>query len=227
MALWDTGIASSTVLDSRDSSGVGSKSSPWTYKSRFKIHQSSVKALDHQQLDNDTILLATGGDDNALGISLIQTRTQEVGQSPDYPNIVTTSSDMKHGWKSLSTMRIPHAHTAAINAVTIIHLNSMSTGSSKSNMRTMWVITSGNDQRLKLWKLSIDLGLPNIQGVLVKKVANVNTGVADLADIATLPSFGAKNVDPGQDDDIQLSQYEEVTGSRIVVCGVGMEVWKL
>ncbi|KAF2210879.1 hypothetical protein CERZMDRAFT_85805 [Cercospora zeae-maydis SCOH1-5] len=66
----------------------------------------------------------------------------------------------------------------------------------------LWLLTASIDQRIKLWKIDIknDVGVDGIDIALVK---NVHSAVAD------------------------ISSMELVGHDRVLVCGVGMDLWKM
>ncbi|PSK34214.1 hypothetical protein B9Z65_8540 [Elsinoe australis] len=67
------------------------------WKGRCKIHQNAVHAAEVLEWSGDTHLLLSGGDDNALSISLLRGSGQSVG-----------------------TLTIPRAHAAALTALQVI-----------------------------------------------------------------------------------------------------------
>ncbi|KAI9660382.1 MAG: hypothetical protein M1821_009732 [Bathelium mastoideum] len=226
VAVWDISSASSAEGVIQQTNMTDAETIPQTCELRFMIHQSSVKTLAHYQLDNDTALLVTGGDDNALGVSLVSVKRTESERTLEHSNAAASVPYSKVGQMTLSTLLIPRAHAAAITAVAIVTIDPTSTRSSGSNPRIFRVITSSNDQRLKLWGLSIDMGLPGVQGVQVQRLANESCGVADLADMAVLPSFNGEDLQIGRDGSREQDKTDEVGLASVVVCGVGMEVWK-
>jgi WD40 repeat protein len=97
----------------------------------------------------------------------------------------------------ISTLLIPRAHAAAVTALAVF----------KYGDDCFYVLSASIDQRVKLWDLRIDVTLPGVEGLQVRKVQNVFTSVADVSSMALL-------------------QLED--GSRgVLVCGVGMDVWRL
>ncbi|TLD18769.1 WD40 repeat-like protein [Venturia nashicola] len=152
------------------------------------LHQSAIKSLSSCSLLNDTTLIVTGGDDNGLGISLIA---------------ITESNEVQ-----CERLIIPRAHAAAVTATDILACAPSETDPSR--FRTL-VATASNDQRIKLWRIDIDLGKEGVEGVDVKRVANGYTSVADVSSMALYP------------DDIGAEQLT----TRILMCGVGMELWNV
>lgn len=152
------------------------------------LHQSAIKSLSTCSLNNDTSLIVTGGDDNGLGISLIT---------------VTESNEIK-----CERLITPRAHAAAVTATDILNCISSDT---KPLCFQILIATASNDQRIKLWRIDIDLGKEGVEGIDVKRVANGYTSVADVSSMALHPA------DPGS----------ESLATRILICGVGMELWNV
>ena len=205
---------------------------PQTYGSRYKIHQSSIKALAYRPLGNGKTLLLTGGDDNALGISIIQAKDIDSEVISDHPDIERDFADTEKEPPLLRTLLIPRAHAAAITAVALVggtDPDSAIAQSSQSSPMLIHAVTSSNDQRIKTWKLLIDSNVDalDVSGVQVERLANESTGVADLADIAVLPSLRGEHVRFEDDYDERSHDFKQGANPSFVVCGVGMEVWRL
>jgi hypothetical protein len=71
------------------------------------------------------------------------------------------------------------------------------------------MVSSGNDQRVKLWGIHLDSFGAGLGGVDVRKLANKHTIVADVSDLAV------------------ISGSKGFCIANVVICGVGMEVWKV
>ena len=169
----------------------------------IRIHQNAIKCVSVTQLSQTVTLILTGADDNSIGITLL--KHQRDG-----------------GWQSLpmlsSTMIIPRAHAASITTSTIFHLSE--DASQTGGQLHLQAVTSGNDQRIKIWHISVDISAPGVEGVAVEKLDNVPTAVADVSSVAVFP-VGVHAAGHGSD--------ESLIGARrkILVCGVGMEVWNM
>lgn len=150
------------------------------------LHQSAIKSLSSCLLKKDTSLIVTGGDDNGLGISLIT---------------VTESNEVR-----CERLIIPRAHAAAVTATDILMCRPSDTN---SWCFQVLVATASNDQRIKLWRIDIDLSKEGAEGVAMKRIDNGYTSVADVSSMALYP------------DDVVPKQ----PATRILVCGVGMEIW--
>jgi WD40 repeat protein len=109
---------------------------------RHRIHQNSIKvmftvSLPSKSGQKDQIVI-TGGDDNALGLTLMRTRTSGGDATPSRP--IT----------SFQTLLIPKAHAAAITAMCLCTLSF-----SLSQEFRIRFLSTGNDQHVKLWSVSV------------------------------------------------------------------------
>ncbi|EXJ81318.1 hypothetical protein A1O3_07608 [Capronia epimyces CBS 606.96] len=195
-----------------------------------RTHQSSILAMDVMRLGPETYLVATGGDDNGFGLTLVSSAS--ASSSSSIPSSVPTSkstapsSSQQDNFHNPSeyrgatpisnqlpldnpsphrfrTILIPQAHAAAVTALKITDLTRTPTRLSLA------VITAGNDQRVKVWMVHIDLdsndflaaapvprtatGTPNngisdtndddpvLKAIQVQRAASEWTGVADVS----------------------------------------------
>lgn len=135
--------------------------------STSKIHQNAIKSLNFVKSQaEDYFLVATGGDDNALAISMYQ------------------SHDMSCKPR---TFILRAAHAAAITGVCIMPVSVVDGG--KESFR---VVTSSNDQRVKEWEVSVS-GSEGIVVVEIKNTGDVFTSVADVGDLAILSGGTEEN----------------------------------
>ncbi|KAK4229028.1 putative cytosolic iron-sulfur protein assembly protein 1 [Podospora fimiseda] len=141
----------------------------------IKIHQSSIKTLD-LVADNNKWVIATGGDDNALG----------------FVDLVYDSTGQ--GFSVEGRYRVKSAHAAAVTGLCAV---------STSEKGVIVVVSVSNDQRVKLWR-----GEGGRGGFKVKLLDNKYSSVADAGDVEVITSEGSG-------------------GRRVIVGGVGMEVWDL
>ncbi|PPJ52596.1 hypothetical protein CBER1_11039 [Cercospora berteroae] len=147
-----------------------------TWQTRHKVHQSAVLSLipvDLSSSAGDNFLLISGGDDNALGLTRVTFNSQS--STP-----------------TMTTLLVPHAHAAAITALTIVRVVE----------DKIWLLSASIDQRIKLWKVNIKDGL-GVDGIDITLVKNVQSAVAD------------------------TSSMELVGQNRVLICGVGMDMWKI
>ena len=160
---------------------------PMHWTTRSAIHQSSVKALDCVATSESEKLLVTGGDDGAIAL------TRVVLHQP--PN---TDYDT-------STLLIPSAHASAVTGVVLTRENHKHGQNHRSKIYGL--ATVGNDQRLKIWTVSIDMTKAGVAGVDVRSASTTYTSVADASSIAT---------------------YRDADGQRwLLVAGIGMERWRI
>jgi len=133
-----------------------------TISQRFKIHQNAVHSAELISWHDGSHVLLSGGDDNALSISII--KPPNAGQS----------------W-TISTLTIPRAHAAALTALSIIKPDLSSD--------KLHVVTSSIDQKIKLWQFNIvpENGIAQIH---VRKLQEAYTPVADVANMCTWNANG-------------------------------------
>ncbi|KAF3480631.1 uncharacterized protein GIQ15_05978 [Arthroderma uncinatum] len=106
-----------------------------------------------------------------------------------------------------STTPYPNAHASAINAITLVRRADGGSGGRDSDRVVEFLVaSSGNDQRIKLWSASASVD----GGPHVSLQSDMYTAVADLSAI-----------------DQFAVQVNGVTREHLVVCGVGMEMWKV
>ncbi|KAL4804786.1 WD40-repeat-containing domain protein [Aspergillus unguis] len=154
-------------------------------ESRHQIHSNSIKSLEMVRLSTTTTLLLAGGDDNAITLSLLHTD----------PNLDTSAR--------ASTITIPDAHTASVNAVKVIE-NSITSSNGTTQLS---FASSGNDHRVKLWRVEIDMrGRLTLDAIQVHNLLDRYSPVADISSLEV------------------VSDHE---GLKVLVCGVGMEVFRL
>ena len=159
------------------------------WNARKATHQSSVKAMFALKLVDSETLVVSGGDDNALALTR-------------FSIVPAASSSIM---TSISTLRIPKAHASAITAAAIIPIPARESQPWQAKHRFL-VITSGNDQRVKLWDVVIDLAQSGVAGIRIQKRANKHTSVADVSSMDVFVDNGV---------------------ARFALCGVGMEIWTL
>ncbi|KAG5997049.1 hypothetical protein E4U43_002745 [Claviceps pusilla] len=187
-----------------DGDGVGVQR--YSLKAACAVHQSSIKSLDMSR-DGTHFRVVTGGDDNAIGIVLVAEVADEDddegpqgGTGTGTEGRTETCTEGRTTYAFVSRGIVRRAHTAAVNGVALLpgavdRHDQDSAGAS----REMLAVSVSNDQRVKMWRISVDAA----QGVRVSLAACMSSGVADPGDVAVL--------DRGQ----------------IVVGGVGLEVWRV
>lgn len=175
---------------------------------RHGVHQSSVKASVLLETQNG-LLMITGGDDNALGITVISSNAP-------------MSTEETLGYK---TLVIPNAHAAAVTGIALI--SQIAT----EDVEELFTIASvSNDQRVKVWRVTVRAedasDLPQkvlkMQQVRVEKVMECWTTVADAAAVQLLsPTPDSERSNEGSEAKVEVAYHE------LLVVGVGMEIIKV
>ena len=142
------------------------------------------------------MLLITGGDDNGIGI----TRIRRDGDGRDFHDETESSIP------SCRTLLISRAHAAAVTALCIVKIE-QTTADAGGNVVRLWLVSASIDQRVKLWRVEVDLKKDGVDGVEIQLVKNVFTAVADVSSMEVM----------------RLGKGEK----GVLVCGVGMDVWKI
>lgn len=115
---------------------------------------------------------------------------------------IPSSSSAKQGAYTSSPILVNRAHGSAVTASTIVNIKSQ-----------IYVLTSGNDEWVRLWEVVINdtdhlnSDQSKSDKLTIKRLSKVKTSVADVSSMAVLDSDG--------------------DASRVLVCGVGMEVVRL
>lgn len=136
-----------------------------------------------------TTLIVSGGDDGALAFLLA------------YPTTTDSSSAAQESYVSTPVL-VNCAHGSAVTACAIVNVRSH-----------IYVLTSGNDEWVRLWEVTINdtnnnkLSKGVTDKLTIKRRSRVKTSVADVSSMAVLDN----------DDN----------ASRMLLCGVGMEVIRL
>jgi WD40 repeat protein len=111
---------------------------------RHRVHQNSIKVMFTVSLPSKSgqrdQIVVTGGDDNALGLTLMRTHTSGGDATPSRP--IT----------SFQTLLIPKAHAAAVTAICLCTVSF-----SLSQEFRIRFLSTGNDQRVKLWSVSVHM----------------------------------------------------------------------
>ena len=141
------------------------------------------------QIAEDSFLILTGGDDNALAFTRI-----------------TLGSILQASGPHCSVLLVPKAHASAITAITAITLVDSFVLNTGIPPR-LRLATSSNDQRLKIWSACVDLSKPGVEGLEITKDSDAYTSVADVSSMDLLT--------------------DESNEKGVMVCGVGMELWKI
>jgi WD40 repeat protein len=164
-----------------------SATSVLTWQQPVRIHQSSSKAMVSYCLNTSIKLIVSGGDDGSMALLLLSTAPSSRSTYAAAPVILSRT------------------HASAVTACAIV-----------GHEERIFIITSGNDQWLRLWEVLIrdndDDTTPRATGRYeksitdIRRMGKIKTNVADVSSIAVL---GAE---------------EDEEEARVLVCGVGMEV---
>lgn len=185
-----------------------------THHTRTKLHQNTVKSLTTHPLSHNTTLLATGGDDGALGLSLLRRSSPSTSTPTSTPTSTSSPSSANPAPAfEISTLLLPRAHASAVTGCAILPPSAFASASPSPSPSydpapdetccTLRIITAGNDQRVRVWGVRVDLRRPGVEGVEVVREAVGATAVADVAGVAVLGR------------------------GRVVAAGVGIEVWRV
>ena len=106
-------------------------------------------------------------------------------------------------------LRIPKVHACAVTAITQLACtgSARDCGQEAEGSRHYRIATSSNDQRLKVWSVVIAPDETSPNAINVRREANEPSSVADVS------SMEVMNHISGQ--------------TRLILCGVGIEVWKI
>ncbi|PMD33722.1 WD40 repeat-like protein [Hyaloscypha variabilis F] len=126
-----------------------------------RLHQNAIKSLDVARL-KDQILVATGGDDNALGLSVYP-----------IPGTMVTSTPTSYILRS--------AHAAAVTG--LCFLRSSDTASGNGSLK---LASSSNDQKLAVWSIEQETHPSGDFRLDIRRIEEAFTPVADVGDVAAL-----------------------------------------
>lgn len=130
------------------------------YDSRYQIHSNSIKSMEITHISDTLTLIAAGGDDNAVSLSLLNT---------DF-----IASELN---TSVMTVTIPDAHAASVTAVRVLSQTTM------NKTTTVHIASSGNDHRVKIWSVVVDTQKHGTGRMNMKNVANEYSNVADISSL--------------------------------------------
>lgn len=132
-----------------------------TWQTRIRVHQSAIKCMAVIQVAEDSFLILTGGDDNALAFTRVTLRSEKVHSS---------------------VLLVPKAHASAVTAITLVD----EAMANRDILPQLRFATSSNDQKLKLWSACVDLSKPGVDGLQITKDSDLQTSVADVSSMDTL-----------------------------------------
>lgn len=173
-----------------------------TCESRYQIHSNSIKGMELVPISDTATVVVAGGDDNSLSVSLLRTNLSNTG---------TTAQ--------VATVSIPDAHAAAVTTVKVLNQQLSRNVTSNTESIKITVASSGNDYRVKIWSISVDPAQAGTEGIIVGFLRDTYSSVADIASLGLV--HGPGNSLPAQS---QVPR-SEIQQSRLVVCGVGIEMF--
>lgn len=164
---------------------------------RRRIHQSCIKCLAVAHLPSDLVagersVVFSGGDDNAIALTVVSTKimTGDLG-----PRI------------TLSTLLIPRAHATAVTTIVVLS----KTSDIKEGSTSITFMTSGNDQRIKVWDVTIRASESEAGQMRVRRIANKPTPIADVSSITRLSAVSG----------------DGTTSVSVAICGVGIDIRRI
>lgn len=144
------------------------------------VHTSSIKALEHKEISPGYQIVLSGGDDNSLSVTLVKLDDVRI----------------------VSSICVTNAHTSAITAVKILTCRT-------DAITTIEIASSGNDQRVKLWSVAVDLEKKTPGQVI--SISLKTDRYCPVADIAAM-------------DDMEIADAAGTTKRVLVLGGVGTEM---
>ncbi|KAK1145353.1 WD repeat-containing protein 6 [Aspergillus melleus] len=154
-----------------------------TCENRYQVHSNSIKAVEIEHISDVASLIIAGSDDNSLTLSLLNTN-------------FTHAEASDHAY----TVSIPDAHTACVTTVKVLERQVSSNGKTTH----ITIASSGNDHRVKIWKIEVDASKEGFEAIQVQNVIDRYSSVADISTVDMI--------------------REETGEMKLLVCGVGMEM---
>ncbi|KAI9785814.1 MAG: hypothetical protein M1835_003244 [Candelina submexicana] len=139
-----------------------------TWRCRFRVHQSTVKSMTVITLIDHSLLIVTGGDDNAVSITRVCFGRDEQELEPAH-----------------STIRVTNAHASAVTATAALPSPSFTTSQYSGRVQLRFA-TASSDQRVKLWKVSVGLNRSDVGGLEISREATMRTSVADASSLGVV-----------------------------------------
>ncbi|KAI1191821.1 WD40-repeat-containing domain protein [Nemania serpens] len=171
-----------------------------------KLHQSTVKSLDMRSIATDggtSYLVVTGGDDDAIGVLYLYSPSPSPSpEKMSTESISTPSLDLGHALRSPTSSQgqVPTQYKIRNKFIVRSAHAAAVTGIGilrlENEGRDAILVTASNDQRVKTWRvMEWQSASPRVH-----LLDDRYSGVADAGDL-------------------------EVVGKRVLVVGVGIEVW--
>lgn len=187
-------VESSKIIPRPAALSDGVKVADISSYTRYQIHLNSIKSIEYVEISDSTKLIIAGGDDNSLSISLLKLQTSDLAKDGE-----------------VTTVSIPDAHAAAVTTIKAFHRQTQALQPTNSKSSFL-VATSGNDHRIKIWSVTIDLEKKGAHAIDVVEKLNRYSPVADISsmDITCIPDTNGRS--------------SPETHLKLLVCGVGMEM---
>ena len=134
---------------------------------------------------------------------LSETLSLIVAGGDDNAMTVTLLDTSVESGDAARTIAVPDAHAACIAATKIL---TQSQNPSEGTARFA-VASSGNDHQVKIWRIDIDARKNGPDRIQISKAAERYSSVADISSLDIIHDAGG--------------------GSKLVVCGAGMEMWRV
>lgn len=154
------------------------------WQTHYAVHTSSIKTLEIEEISPGFHILVSGGDDDSLSATLVQEE----------------DSSRVH---VVSSVSVSNAHASAITAVKIL------TTSTSNGMTTLEIASSGNDQRVKLWRIVVKRDLEG--DGMISSISLQTDRYCPVADIAAM-------------DVMEVADATGIAKTGLVVCGVGISI---
>jgi WD40 repeat protein len=190
----------------------------WTSRSSGSYLTSSLTSIHHFS-QSDTHLLTTATDGHT---ALWQTQPETLSwqtrhkahQNATLSSILATLSDASTlvvtagddgaiafsrllPDGTMATLLLPRAHAAAVTGLIVQRIEK----------DVLCVVSAGVDQKVKVWHARVDVEGRGVDGMSVRRAGSVSTSVADVSSL-------------------EILRFED-GGRGVVVCGVGVDVWRI
>jgi hypothetical protein len=178
-----------------------------------QLHQSAITAVAALNVSANQWLIVTGGDDNAVGVTLLA-----------FDNAIGTIR------VQMKSFMVRKAHAAAVTGISLFYTPMLSW--ERLGKNTMRAITVGLDQRLRTWDIEIDSSSWRIETALtVCKGQSDWTSISDPSDLVSVPQ-DVNDVLNGANDATPYTSIDDGFGSdpvvaferHMIVVGVGLEM---
>ena len=158
---------------------------PLKWEVHHAVHTSSIKTLEHDEILPGYQILLSGGDDNSLSVTLVKLDDDDV--------------------RVVSSVCVANSHASAITAAKILTRSTYAT-------TRVDIASSGNDQRVKLWSVVVDL-----EKKMHEQVLGISLKTDRYSPVADIAAMG----------DMDIVDTAGTTKRVLVLGGVGTEMLSL